>query len=354
MDHLGADITEICLATATPVTRSARIVPFTPRAAAVVPVLRPLLRHADLISLVRAWRRVALLVDGTGADVVLAHPCQYLQAPPVLALASPPSVYFCHEPRRIDYEPGLQSTRSSLTRIPYAPLHAAERAIDRRGVAAAGRLVTNSRFTAGRIRSAYGRASTPIPLGVDEFFAPAPSSTAGHLLSVGTLIPGKGHDVVIRAAAVARTRRHVVVVAPRPDPAEHARLAAIARDVGVGLDVRVGISDGELRDLYRGAFATVQMAAAEPLGLASMEAQACGSPVVVAAEGGLPETIEEGRTGWAVPRDRIAVGAKIDALSDHNIRARMTTAAAQRGAMLRWAQSGAALQAVLREAVAAE
>ena len=248
-------------------------------------------------------------------------------APPALAFASPPSVYFCHEPRRIDYEPGLRSTRSSLTRVPYAPLHATERAIDRRGVAAAGRLVTNSEFTATRIQSAYGRTSTPIPLGVDGFFTAAPSPTAGYLLSVGTLIPGKGHDVVIRAAAVARMRRDVVVVA-RPDPAEHARLTAIADANGVGLDVRVGVSDGDLRDLYRGAFATVQMGAAEPLGLASMEAQACGSPVVVAAEGGLPETIRGRQDRMGGRRDPATVADRLNALGDAALRDRIGSAAA--------------------------
>ena len=76
-----------------------------------------------------AWRTAAGLAETSGADVLLAHPCQYLQAPPALALADLPSVYFCHEPRRIDYEPALRGTRRSLTRIPYAPLHAAERAL---------------------------------------------------------------------------------------------------------------------------------------------------------------------------------------------------------------------------------
>ena len=59
----------------------------------------------------------------------------------------------------------------------------------------------------------------------------------------------------------------------------------------------MGVPDATLRDLYRGALATVQMGVSEPLGLASMEAQACGSPVVVAGEGGLPRRSSKVRPG---------------------------------------------------------
>jgi glycosyltransferase involved in cell wall biosynthesis len=350
LPHFGGDLAEVCLATATPVTADARVVAYEPRAPRLPAALRPVLRHTDLGALVLAWRRAAAVVDGLGADVVLAHPCQFLGAPPALAITRRPSVYFCHEPRRIDYEQALRGTRNAVTRIPYAGLHAAERRLDRRATAAATRIVTNSRYTAGRIAAAYGRTAAPIPMGVGEAFTPGDASARGHVLSVGTLIPSKGHDIVIRAAARAAARPPVVVVAPRADDAERSRLASLAGELGVRLDIRVAITDDALLDLYRGAFATVQMAVAEPLGLASMEAQACGSPVVVAAEGGLPETIDPGASGWAVPRDPVAVAERLDALADPAVRDRVSSAAAAWGAGLRWERSAAALRDVLREA----
>jgi glycosyltransferase involved in cell wall biosynthesis len=347
--HLPDDLVEICLGTATPVTPDARRVGFRPVAERAPAAVRPVLRHTDLAALLGAWRTAAHIAESCGADVLLAHPCQYLQAPPALALVDLPSLYFCHEPRRIDYEEALRHTRRSLTRVPYAPLHAAERALDRRGVAAADRLVTNSAYSAGRIRAAYGRDATPIPMGVAESFTPGPATETGHVLSVGTLIPGKGHDIVIRGAAGAAARPRVVVVAPRPDAAEAARLAAVAAQAGVQLDVRTAITDEALRDLYRGALATVQMAVAEPLGLASMEAQACGSPVIVAAEGGLPETLREGVTGWAVARDPGAVAVRLDTLGDAGVRTRMGEQAALHGGSLSWKRSADVLRAVLEE-----
>ena len=41
----------------------------------------------------------------------------------------------------------------------------------------------------------------------------------------------------------------------------------------------------------------------EGLGLAAVEAAACGLPVVVGRSGGAPETVQPGQTGFVVPPD---------------------------------------------------
>ena len=115
------------------------------------------------------------------------------------------------------------------------------------------------------------------------------------------------------------------------------------------LQILIGISDEELRVLYSGAFVTAYMARAEPLGLASMEAQACGSPVVVADEGGLPETIESGVTGLAVPRRADALAAALDSLGDDVRRNAMVDAARRRGAEQSWKRSADCVTDALRQ-----
>jgi glycosyltransferase involved in cell wall biosynthesis len=352
--HLDDELVEFCLTTASPVTDAPHRVSYEPVAPKLAPALRPALRYGDLARLLRAWRRLTQQVrDQPRFDVVLAHPCQFLQAPPALAWLAPPGVYFCHEPRRVDYEPSARSTRSARTRHVYAPLYHAERSRDRAAVRAAARIVTNSDFTARRIRDAYGRDATPLPLGVPEGFRAAPSPVAPrHLLSVGALLPTKGHDLVVEAAARARRRWPVTIVAPRPDRAEERRLRALALARGVVLDVRIAITDDELRDAYRQAAATLYLAREEPYGLASLEAQSCGAPVIVAAEGGLPETIVAEVTGWAVPREPAAAAAKIDLLDDAPRRERMAERAAEHGGRLTWRASAAAMHAVLNAAAA--
>jgi glycosyltransferase involved in cell wall biosynthesis len=172
---------------------------------------------------------------------------------------------------------------------------------------------------------------------------------ASHLLSVGTLIPTKGHDLALRSAALAARSRPLVVVAPRRDQAEEDRLGAIAKAVGVELDLRVGVSDAELGELYATAHATLYLARLEPLGLVALEAQACGCPVVVADEGGLPETIVDGVTGWKVPRDAAMVARIVDLLDDADTREAASGAAVVNASRWNWTESASTIERLLAE-----
>src|SRR5699024_11150577 len=42
----------------------------------------------------------------------------------------------------------------------------------------------------------------------------------------------------------------------------------------------------------------------EPLGIVNLEAMACEAAVVATATGGIPEVVDDGRTGWLVPIDQ--------------------------------------------------
>jgi glycosyltransferase involved in cell wall biosynthesis len=348
MRHLGFETAEFCLQTAVPVSPAARITPLAPLAPRVPAPARPPLRYLDMVALMTAWRRLARAVERSGAEVIVAHPCQFLQCPPALLHTEIRSVYFCHETRRVDYEPTAGGQRSRLTRPVYAALYAWERRTDRAAVARAGTLVTNSDFTAGRILAAYGRTAEVLPLGVAGIFTPDERPRpAAHVLGVGALIPSKGHDLVLAAVARSAVRLPVILVAPQSAPDEEARLRALAGRLGVALEIRVGISDQALRDLYRAALATLYLAREEPLGLVSLEAQACGCPVIVAAAGGLPETLLEGETGWAVPRDAAQAARRLDLLSAPGARERIGTAASRHASAFTWEASTRELQRVL-------
>jgi glycosyltransferase involved in cell wall biosynthesis len=347
--RLRGETIEFCLQTAHPITSTAFVQPYARSADRLHPALRPLPRHVDLVALLMAWRHVAQAIDRAECDVVLAHPCQYLQAPLALRWVSPRSVYFCHETRRVDYEQAIAATVNPSTRYLYAWLHDAERRLDRLGVASADCLLTNSRFTAARIEHAYGRTAEPVLLGVaDVFREPAPDSPRTHLLSVGSLIESKGHELAIRTAAHTARRWPLVVVAPRSGPEEAARLEAIAEQSSIALEIRIGITDAALRDLYRGAVCTLYLAREEPLGLASMEAQACGSPVVVADEGGLPDTMIAGETGWVVEREDTRAAARaIDRLEDPMVKSTISACAREHGCAQTWGRSTAQVQEAL-------
>ena len=69
----------------------------------------------------------------------------------------------------------------------------------------------------------------------------------------------------------------------------------------------------------------------EGLGLAAVEAAACGLPVVVGRSGGAPETVLDGRTGFVVPpADHRALAARLVELLADPARSRAMGAAGRR------------------------
>ncbi|GAA3301716.1 glycosyltransferase [Dactylosporangium vinaceum] len=349
---LDADVVEVTTSFAEPVTARPYVIPFEPRAQHRPALTRPAFRHLDLQRLAAAWTKIGELTRRCGADVVYANPDSALRGALPCGPLPVPVLRYCDEPRRIDYEPHLRATLRRGTRELYAPLRAWERRLDRAAVAAADALATNSQYTAERIQAAYGRGAVVVPCGVPAFMVPQPGAQPRHLLSVGALIPTKGHDLVVQAAARSQLPLPLVIVAHRGNAAEERRLRALAAASGVQLEIRIGISDKELVMLYQDAYATLYLAAAEPLGLASLEAQACGSPVVVAAEGGLPETIRPRVTGFAVARDPAAAAEALVKLAEGERRTCMAEAAARHGATVRWSICALALRETLADLIA--
>jgi hypothetical protein len=77
---------------------------------------------------------------------------------------------------------------------------------------------------------------------------------------------------------------------------ETERLKAVAREVGADTIFAGWIEDEQVRELYRRSRA-ILMPGVEDFGMVPVEAQACGRPVVVLAQGGALESVVDGVTG---------------------------------------------------------
>jgi len=109
---------------------------------------------------------------------------------------------------------------------------------------------------------------------------------------VSALVPYKRIDLAIEACARAGVPLRVVGDGP-----ELPRLRKLA---GPGVTFSGWISSDEIRAAYRRA-GVVLLPGVEDFGIVPLEAQACGRPVVAAAEGGALETVMDGVTGTLVP-----------------------------------------------------
>ncbi len=168
----------------------------------------------------------------------------------------------------------------------------------------ATRLIVVSQATAKDVASHYGVKDSVrvVPNGVDEVFTPGNRTAAlaavrkrwgiesPFVLHVGAIEPRKGLDVLIDAAALAAGENAGwrVVMAGLPG-FEGEPIEAKARQSGA-CDLLGAVTEDELLDLLRAAGALAAPALYEGFGIAPLEAMACGTPAVVAADGaGLEE-----------------------------------------------------------------
>lgn len=163
------------------------------------------------------------------------------------------------------------------------------------------------------------------PVDVKRFRPPrtAEVRNPGRCIAIARLIPQKGVETLLRAwrmvldrTSVSDARRELVVVGDGP---LRTRLERTIRKLQLANSTRLlGAlpSAGVISQLQQaGVFALpvrTRLAGLNPegLGLAALEAAACGLPVIVGDSGGAPETVCNGETGFVVPSDDHALLAE--------------------------------------------
>ena len=211
----------------------------------------------------------------------------------------------------------LMASRSLWRRELWQPLR-------RLVLTSADLVVANSRYTGGLVRTAApGCRVASIALAADHRrFTPGDRSAARSRLgleqdrrvisTVSRLNAYKGHDLVFRALAslpLAVREQFVYVIGGRgPDQgflqteAERWGVDSLTRWLGF-------IAEDALPDLYTASDLFVlctretSQQEVEGFGLALLEAQACGTPVVGTRSGGIPDAVVHGEGGWLIDPD---------------------------------------------------
>lgn len=281
-------------------------------------ILAPFLLWKKLSAFTSICSSVAGEMERDEVDAVFSCSSMVVSAPPLLFQVSSPTVYMCHEFPRSLYEKNLSKTRSRLTDLLILPVLLREKRMDLKAARSADILIANSSFMSPRIASVYGRNPVTVRPGINtELFSPGDRQRQGSFfLSVGALSPFKGHHLIIEALnkITEDDHRELIVVADRSTGKYAEKLVTLARRCCVNLRILQGIQDSELIELYRNATAVICAAQKEPYGLVPIEAMACGCPVMAVDQGGFIENVDNGMTGFLVPRSIQGIAGGISSI----------------------------------------
>ena len=232
-------------------------------------------------------------LDLSGFDLVVSS--SHAVAKGVLTGPDTLHVCYCHSPLRYAWD--LQHEYLREAGFGWGPRGLAARWMlhrlrmwDARSAAGVDAFVANSAFVARRIRKAYRRAAAVIAPPVDvEAFTPAPTAnteaedSSAYYVTASRFVPYKRVPLIVEAFRELPNSRLVVIGdGPERD--------AVRRMAGPNVTLLGHQPREELVRWLRGARAFV-FAAVEDFGIAPIEAQACGTPVIAYRGGALPETV---------------------------------------------------------------
>jgi glycosyltransferase involved in cell wall biosynthesis len=267
--------------------------------------LSPLVDYRSCLPLFPAGVRSLRIAD---ADIVISS--SHAVAKSVEVPKGIPHLSYIHTPMRM-----LWGDRDSYfafgggrrwKRLAVSAVEPYLRRFDVGTVQSVDQFVANSQTVRRRIRDAWRREAEVVYPPVDvDFFSPHSNGRADDFyLVVSALEPHKRIDLAIEAFR--ELGRRLVIVG---DGTQAASLRSIAPP---GVEFAGRVSPGGLRELYRNCRALI-VPGTEDFGIAAVEAQACGRPVVCFGEGGCAESVVDGRTGiHFLPRTPEALAAAVE------------------------------------------
>jgi glycosyltransferase involved in cell wall biosynthesis len=170
-----------------------------------------------------------------------------------------------------------------------------------------------SGFVAGRVADIAPAAKDKIvvvPNGIDasHFFLQPPREEGPlRLVATARLEPVKRLEIAI--AALAKVAGVVLDIVG--DGAERGRLQALAHREGVAERVRFVGRQDDVRPFVAASDAAINVSREEALSLSLLEAAAMGRPAIAICQGGVPEAVVDGRTGWLTGDDSVAAFAAL-------------------------------------------
>jgi glycosyltransferase involved in cell wall biosynthesis len=258
-------------------------------------------------------KRIANEINRGEYDVVLSEQDRFTMSPFILKYIEKPLVYYCQQPNYFRYEISKNLYKDANLQYKnvinglYLELFGSKIIKhDKKYAGYSNYMLANSKFSKEKILNIYGIDAKVSYLGVDnDLFKPIDTLKENFVLSVGQCIPEKGFEFILKSLAKidVNIRPSFVLVTDQGNIHWKNYLEKLASKLDVNLRILQLITDQDLVMLYNKAKLIVYAPYDEPFGLVPLESLSCGTPVVGVNEGGVKETVIDGKTGILTERD---------------------------------------------------
>jgi len=191
-----------------------------------------------------------------------------------------------------------------------------------------------------------------VPPGVDARFSPGGERNPTPLVvGVGRLVPVKRFDRLIRAVVAARSSApglELLLVGTGPDRAELEKLIS-SLDAEGFVHLRGRVSDDELVDIYRSAWAVASSSVREGWGMTITEAAACGTPSIATRIPGHLDAVADGESGLLADDDAELANHLARIATDASLRRHLSAGALRHAEQFTWTATATRVMEILAD-----
>jgi len=227
-------------------------------------------------------------INVRGYDLVITS--SHSVAKNVLTFPHQFHICYCHTPMRYAWDLYFDYMKNmGYKKFIFAPVMNYIRLWDKAGSDRVDLFIANSQHTQKRIKKYYGKEGVVLypPVGISQTLPVV--SKDDYYVTIGRFVSYKRIDIIIRAFNRMAGKKLVVI----GDGPEGKKLKRIANN---NIIFAGYLDKNKLINVLARAKGFV-FAAEEDFGIAPVEAQACGVPVIAYGRGGVLETVVNGRTG---------------------------------------------------------